>query len=197
MAGPVVTFDLDGVLCRPPFGINPGNGRGKRRDSPGTKGLLWRTERWRYLGRGPMPGVRDGFAEARTLAACHVVTARAEVARDLTERWLARHVGDVPPLEMRPHWRETSAAFKVRRLRELGAVAHFEDDPHTALWLAGEGLAVFLVDWPRNRWVEHPRVTRIARIREALPALAGLLRAVVGQAGAPSPTAAGEGNPGP
>ena len=27
----LLTFDMDGVLCRPPLGINPGTGTGKRR----------------------------------------------------------------------------------------------------------------------------------------------------------------------
>jgi hypothetical protein len=170
----IVTFDLDGVLCRPPFGINPGSGRHKRRDTPGKRGPLWLTERWRYLGRRPMPGAAEGF---RLLAArydCRVVSARGEQARALTERWLQRYLGAVPPLYLRPHWRETSAAYKARLLPELGAVAHFEDDPHTARWLADLLPAVFLVDWPRNRWLEGPRLHRIPTIAAALPLIEDL-----------------------
>jgi hypothetical protein len=121
-----------------------------------------------------MPGAGAGFAEVSALASCPIVSARAEVARGLTERWLERHLGTSPPLYLRPGWEETSAAYKVRMLRELGAVAHFEDDPHTAAWLADEGIHVFLVDWARNRWLEHPGVTRVRRIVDALPAIRGL-----------------------
>ncbi|MBK7328813.1 MAG: hypothetical protein IPI85_06955 [Dehalococcoidia bacterium] len=63
---PLLTFDMDGVLCRPPFGINPGSGRHKRRDAPGQKGLLWATESWRYHFRKPMPGAVEGYKEPGT-----------------------------------------------------------------------------------------------------------------------------------
>jgi len=179
MAGelPVVSFDFDGVLCRPPFGINPGTGRGKRRDIPGKKGLLWRTERWRYYGRKPMPGALEALAAIRQVARPVIVSARGEQARGLTERWLQRHLGWVPELNLRPHWRETSAQFKIRRLREVGAAAHFEDDPFTAVWAAEVVPAVFLVDWPRNHWVDDARIVRVHQFEEALPMLARRLAA--------------------
>jgi hypothetical protein len=177
---PVVTFDLDGVLCRPPFGINPGRNQGKSRETAGTKGLLWRTERVRYLGRRPMSGARDGFFQFARLYDCQVLSARSEEARPLTERWFARWFGVVPAISLRPSWKETSAAFKVRRVRELGSVAHFEDDPHTALWLAELIPAVFLVDWARNRWVEgRPNIHRVRQLAEAGPTLARLAGGVV------------------
>jgi hypothetical protein len=173
--GPLVTFDMDGVLCRPPLGINPGKGRNKRRDRTGKRNLLWYTEAFRYAGRRPMPGAVDGLRAAEQLAECHVVSARAEQARQLTERWFMRYFGEVPVLHLRPSWEETSAQFKVRRLSELGAVAHFEDDPHTARWLAESLSRVYLLDWWRNRWLDGENITRIQRISDALPSLAVLL----------------------
>lgn len=164
---PLLTFDLDGVLCRPPFGINPGSGRGKRRDAKSRKNLLWLTERWRYALRKPMPGAREGFLALMEGYDCQVVSARGEQARRLTERWFERHFGFVPPVHLRPHWRETSAQYKARRLGELRPLAHFEDDPHTAGWLAELLPAVFLADWGRNRWLEGERIHRIRRIEEA------------------------------
>jgi hypothetical protein len=164
---PLITLDLDGVLCRPPFGINPGSGRHRRRDAPGKPNLLWLTERWRYFGRQPMPGAREGLAALRESFDCHIVTARATVAEPHTRRWLARNFGDPPPIHFRPHWRETSAQFKVRMMAELGPVAHFEDDPFTAAWVAEIVPHVFLVDWPRNRWLEGPNIHRIGRLGEA------------------------------
>ena len=79
------------------------------------------------------------------------------------------------PLNLRPGWREKPAQFKARRVAALTPIAHFEDDPHTAAWLAELLPAVFLVDWPRNRWLELPNVHRIKRLEEALPVLERLL----------------------
>lgn len=167
----LLTFDLDGVLCRPPFGLNPGTGRGKKRDAPGRRGLLWLTERWRYLGRHPMPGAVQSIAEISDRFDMKVVTARGEAARSRTERWLRHNFGLAPDVRMRPHWRETSAQFKVREVSSLQPLAHFEDDPFTAEWLADGGTTVFLVDWPRNAHLNHPGIVRISRIAEALPLL--------------------------
>ena len=180
---PVVTFDMDGVLCRPPFGINPGSNQGKPRVSEGHKGLLWRTERLRYVGRRPMPGAPEGFALLAGSYDCCVVSARSEEARGLTEAWFGRWFGFVPAIHLRPHWRESSAGFKARRVVELGAVAHFEDDPHTAAWLADLIPAIFLVDWPRNRWLTG--VENVHRIREVRDAVAVLERVTGKNPGGP------------
>lgn len=169
---PLITFDLDGVLCRPPFGINPGSGRNKRRDAAGTRSLLWITERWRYAFRRPMPGAVDGFNAIARVADVCVLSARGEQARAATEAWFRRYFGFVPALHLRPSWQETSAQFKARRVAELGARAHFEDDPFTAAWVAELVDRVFLVDWPRNRWL--PQQANIQRVRSVVDALPGL-----------------------
>jgi hypothetical protein len=164
---PRLTFDLDGVLCRPPFGINPGTGKHRRRDAPGKKGVLWMTEAWRYHGRRPMPGAVEGFRTFAERYDCVVVTARGYPAEGLTRRWFERNFGFVPELHMRPSWEETSAQFKARKMTELRPLAHFEDDPFTALWVAELVPQVFLVDWRRNRWLTAERVHRVATIGEA------------------------------
>ena len=128
--------------------------------------LLWRTERWRYIGRKPMPGASRAFAAASSAADCVVLTARGEAARPLTERWLRRNLGVVPQLEMRYDRSESSARYKARRVRELGAVAHIEDDPNTAR-LVGPIAQVLLVDWPRNRGLDAPNVVRVQSVAEA------------------------------
>lgn len=168
---PLLTFDLDGVLCRPPFGINPGRGIGKARDRKGQKGLLWATERWRYRLRQPMPGAIEGFRALSHDFECQVLSARAAHAGDFTASWFRRHFGAVPVMNLRPGWEETSAQFKVRRAKELRPLAHFEDDAHTAEWLAEFLPAVFLVDWWRNRWLDLPNVHRIHTLADALPVL--------------------------
>jgi len=163
----LLTFDFDGVLCRPLLGINPGTGKEKSRETPGRRGLMWSTESFRYKFRRPMPGAMEAFRKLEERFECQVLTARAGAAERETQRWLERYLGHVPVLNMRPHWRETSAAFKARKLSELKPIAHFEDDPFTALWAADVVGRVYLVDWPRNRWVEDSRVVRVAGIDEA------------------------------
>lgn len=165
---PILTFDLDGVICRPPFGINPGKGQHKAREGEGTKSLLWRTERWRYTGRSPMPGAAEDLRLLAERFDCRVVSARAQHAREFTERWFTRHVGFIPELNLRPDWREKPAQFKVRRLRELQPIAHFEDDAHTAQWVSELLPQVFLVDWWRNRWLDGANIHRIHRLSEAM-----------------------------
>ena len=177
MARRLLTFDLDGVLCRPPFGINPGSGKGKRRDARGHAGILWLTERWRYIGRRPMPGALEAFEQLAGMYDVVVVTARGEQARPLTERWFRRYLGRVPDLRMRPSAEETSAQFKVRVIQELQPEAHFEDDPFTAGWVAELVPRVFLVDWPRNRWLEGGNIVRVRSVAEAVPLLAGSVQA--------------------
>ncbi|MBK7125418.1 MAG: hypothetical protein IPH65_05775 [Dehalococcoidia bacterium] len=168
---PLLTFDMDGVLCRPPFGINPGSGRHKRRDAPGQKGLLWATESWRYHFRKPMPGAVEGYKELAQAFACAVVTARGEPAGGLTRAWFERYFGFVPELHMRPGWGETSAQFKARKMAELKPVAHFEDDPFTAQWVAELTGTVFLIDWKRNRGLSGDGIQRVRTIADAVPLL--------------------------
>ncbi len=171
---PILTFDLDGVICRPPFGINPGRNQQKSRDGSGTRNVLWLTERWRYSGRKPMPGAREGFSALSREFDCHVLSARADVARGGVERWFERYIGIVPPIHLRHTWAEKPAQFKARMAGELTPLAHFEDDPHTAEWVAEIVPAVFLVDWPRNDWLTGPNVYRIRQIGESLPMLGRL-----------------------
>ena len=129
------------------------------------------TERWRYARRRPMPGAVAGFRQLSALYDCRVLSARSEQARGQTESWFARYFGLVPEINLRPDWPETPAAYKARRVQELGAIAHFEDDPHTATWLAELLPAVFLVDWRRNRWLAATGVHRIVRLDQSLGVL--------------------------
>jgi hypothetical protein len=175
----VLTFDIDGVICRPPLGINPGRGINKRRDGEGTRSVLWRTERWRYLGRRPMPGAREGFTALARDFDCKVVSARSADAAQLTAKWFERHIGVTPELWLRQDYREKPAQFKARMVVELGAVAHFEDDAHTAGWVAELLPQVFLIDWWRNRWLDAPNVHRLRSIGEAVPFLQGALLGAV------------------
>ena len=164
---PIVTFDLDGVLCRPPFGMNPGQLKRAPEENPGRWNPAWLIERWRYYGRAPMPGAREGFEAIATFAECVVVTARSERARGHTERWLQHNIGRLPRLYMRPHWRERPPQFKSRTLDEIGSKAHFEDDPNTAVRLA-PARPVFVVAWERNAGLEADNVWRVESVLDAV-----------------------------
>jgi hypothetical protein len=80
-------------------------------------------------------------------------------------------------LNLRPHWRETSARFKARVTTDLGTTVHIEDDPHTARWLSELIPHVLLVDWPRNKWLEGDNIHRITSIDEAPGLIRRLLAA--------------------
>lgn len=168
---PLLTFDMDGVLCRPPFGINPGSGHGKQRDATAKKGLLWATERWRYHFRKPLPGAVEGFKALQERHRCIVVTARGAQAEPQTRRWFRQHFGFEPEIHTRPSWTESSAQYKARKMRELAPIAHFEDDPFTAEWVAEIVPVVFLVDWPRNRLLAAENIKRVQTLADAVAIL--------------------------
>ena len=185
---PTVTVDIDGVVIRPPFGINPGKGKNKRRDRPGRRNVLWVTESFRYRFRKPMPGAKTGLKALSEAFDLVLVSARAESVREQTIRWLEGNIGFVPELRLRPHWRETSAQYKVRMVQELDAAAHIEDDPHTARWVAELVPHVLLVDWSRNRWLRGDNIHRIASLDRAPELLSRLLDesgTALGEDGAP------------
>jgi hypothetical protein len=133
--------------------------------------VFWYLEPWRFAARLPMDGAMDGLRQLNGQVDWAILSARSEASRKLTHAWLARHLCVRPPLYLRPSWRETPAAFKARMVVELGVAAHFEDDADTAAWLAELIPLVFLVDWPRNRWLSCPGAHRIRRIADAFPYL--------------------------
>lgn len=174
---PLLTVDLDGVICGPLLGLNVGIHRGFL--DPGAEPPRARVPpRWlsalvdpaRFEPRRPLPGTRSALAELQRARRLVVLTGR----RTSPERWLARHglagfvdavVVNEGPLSS-PH-------YKLRAVAELGAAEHVDDDPRTAQLLAERASCrVFLRDWPRNRSLPYAHgVTRVAH----LPELARLL----------------------
>ena len=175
---PLLTIDMDGVICEPPFGRNLGIHRAfLNPDVPPPTARVPR--RWfsriadpvRFELRRPLPGAREALEELRALRTLLLLTGR----RSPPDRWLRRH-GFAPLLDgvvinetpMRsPH-------FKLRAIAELGAVEHIDDDGRTVQLLAQRSQAQpYLRDWPRNRGLPYDeRVRRVADIG----ALAALLR---------------------
>lgn len=175
---PLLTIDMDGVICEPPFGRNLGIHRSFL-DPAAPPRTAHVPRRWfsriadpvRFDLRRPLPGAREALAELRELRTLLLLTGR----RSPPDRWLRRH-GFAPLLDgvvinetplRSPH-------FKLEAIAELGASAHIDDDGRTVQLLAQRSQAQpYLRDWPRNRGL--PYDDRVRRVAD-LGALAALLR---------------------
>ncbi|MSQ41616.1 MAG: hypothetical protein EXR65_01045 [Dehalococcoidia bacterium] len=179
-ARPVVTVDLDGVICRPPLGINLGISR-RRLDPHAPPRPARVPPRWlgapfdhlRFDLRRPLPEARAALAALALSHQVVVLTGR----RTSPAGWLRRHglAGFVERLVINDG-PDRSPHFKLRCIERLGAAAHVEDDARTALLLAERGAArVFLRDWPRNRNLpaaDAATLTRVADLAEVARLLA-------------------------
>lgn len=169
---PLLTLDLDGVICSPPLGVNLGIHRGflDPRADPSTARV---PPRWfsslidpaRFGLRRPLPGTRAALARLARQRRLIVLTGR----RSSPGRWLARHglAGFVEAVRIN-EGSLSSPHYKLALVEELGASEHIDDDPRTAQLLAERASCrVFLRDWPRNRSLPYaPGVTRVADLGE-------------------------------
>jgi hypothetical protein len=174
---PLLTLDLDGVICAPIFGLNPGIGR-RMIDAAAAPPEAAVPPRWlsapwdraRFDLRRPLPEARAALKRLSAHRRLIVLTGR----RSDPEPWLHRH--GLAGLLDGIVFNETtsrSAHFKLRRSAELGAAEHIDDDGPTAQLLAELGtVRSYLRDWPRNRGLPYSAaVTRV----DDLDALAALL----------------------
>ncbi|MDP6606520.1 MAG: hypothetical protein QF664_09725 [Dehalococcoidia bacterium] len=176
---PLLTLDLDGVICAPVFGLNLGIGR--RMIDPAAVPPeaavppRWLSAPWdhvRFDLRRPLPGARAALKRLSARRRLVVLTGR----RSDPGPWLHRH-GMTGLLDgvVFNEGASRSAHFKLRRSAELGAAEHIDDDGPTAQLLAELGTArVYLRDWPRNRGL--PYSATVNRVDD-LGALAALLGA--------------------
>ena len=175
---PILTVDLDGVICGPLLGLNLGiHGGFLDPDAPPPRATV--PPRWlsrlvdhaRFDLRRPLRGAREALVELRPLRTVVLLTGR----RNSPAHWLRWHglaelldevIVNSTPLAS-PH-------FKLDAISVLGAAEHIDDDGRTAQLLAQRSEASsFLRDWPRNRGLPFDRgVTRVAD----LGALVTLLR---------------------
>ena len=181
----MIAFDLDGVLARPPFGRNVTikrdlalapvapdrvdlfTARSGPRFSVVDRLLAATYYRARYVQRAVMPNAAQAIATAAEHYRVVVLTARNGRGRASTETWLARH-GLLSSLDgvLMNSSGLPSAQFKRAALEQCGAVRHVDDDAATAALVARAGIAVDLIDWPRNRGLSYPDgVTRRADLR--------------------------------
>ncbi|MEX2446893.1 MAG: hypothetical protein WD734_06075 [Dehalococcoidia bacterium] len=180
---PLLTLDLDGVICRPVLGQNVGIHATfldpLAEPPPARVYPSWLNaplDHLRFDFRRPMPGVHEALRELGRRRRLVIVTGR----RTPPTRWLRHHgldalVDDV--VVNRTGLR--SPHYKLAALREIGATEHVEDDPRTAQLLAQAGsVRVYLCTWPRNVEVAFdPGVERVADLGD----LARRLRTQSGQ----------------
>ena len=188
---PLLAFDFDGVLARPPLGLNltiqrdlherPPSPPG--RPSPAARPTLWdhfliaTYYRLRHRGRRPVPGAGAALRAARRQHRVVLLSGRSWRARPATEAWLRRH-GLAPHLDavILNDSGLPAAEFKRRAAAQHGLVRLVDDDARTAALLARDGLTVDLIDWPRNRGLDFP--PGVTRWRD-LPALTAALTAAL------------------
>jgi hypothetical protein len=163
---PIITLDLDGVICSPPFGINLGIHRTfldpDAEAPPARVPPRWwseRADRLRFDLRRPLPRVADALQHLRRVRTVYVLTGR----RTSPERWLRRHgLHDLIDRVIINDTLLRSPHYKLRALEQLDAEEHVDDDGRTAqLIAASSDIRVFLIDWPRNRDAQyHSNVAR-------------------------------------
>lgn len=176
---PLLTLDLDGVICSPILGLNLGIGH-RMIDADAEAPQAFVPPRWlsapldhlRFELRRPLREAKDALERLSAHRRLIVLTGR----RSDPEPWLRRH-GLAAFIEGVAFNDTTSASphFKLHRSAELGADEHIDDDGPTAQLMAERGTArVYLRDWPRNRGLAYSdAVTRV----DDLGALATLVAA--------------------
>jgi hypothetical protein len=165
---PLVTLDLDGVICAPPFGINLGISTrfldASAPPAPARVPPRWASrvlDRLRFDFRRPLPEAAAALRELQAARRIVLVTGR----RTSPEPWLRRH-GLADSIE-RIVINDTalrSPHFKLDTIASLQPREHVDDDGRTAQLLAQHSTArVYLRDWPRNRDAAYaPGVVRVA-----------------------------------
>ncbi len=170
---PIITFDLDGVLCNPIFGVNLGINNSLLDPAaesvpadipPVWLRLLWDTIRFEL--RRPIPGIRQVLAQLQTDYSLVLVTGR----RTSPVNWMRRHRIEKYFDEI--IWNTTldkSPHYKLLTINRIQPLAHIEDDPRTADLLSHHGHRVILRDWPSSRTATiHSSAQRIFTLESLL-----------------------------
>ncbi|MBM4416286.1 MAG: hypothetical protein FJ035_08645 [Chloroflexi bacterium] len=165
---PLVTLDLDGVICSPPFGVNLGISTRfleaaaeprPARVPPRTLSLV--ADRLRFELRQPLPEAASALRELQAVRRIVLLTGR----RTSPQLWLHRHgLADAIDRIVTNDTALRSPHFKLALLAELAPREHVDDDGRTAQLLAQRSrVRVYLRDWPRNRGVAYaPSIARVA-----------------------------------
>lgn len=180
MDKPLIGIDMDGVVCRPPLGLNipiaPGPYRERlysptAGETPRGLGLLALRLflKLKYLGRRPLPGALAGIQAICDYRTPVLVTSRNGAGRELIDAWLKKHGFAQLFFEIHANGLGIpSPEFKWLMCSRLGIEEFVDDDGRVADLLSRRGLkTVFLRDWPRNRGYDYlPNVTRVRNLDE-------------------------------
>jgi hypothetical protein len=167
---PLLTIDLDGVICAPILGWNVGIHR-TFLDPDAPPPTASRPPRWlgdpldwlRFEVRRPLPEAREALFRLHRIRRVVVLTGRRSAPRGWLRRYgMSHYVDDV---EINATDR-ASPHYKLEALARLHAAEHVDDDGRTAQLLAQRSEArIYLRDWPRNRGLEfHAGVTRVGSL---------------------------------
>ena len=173
---PFISFDFDGVICRPPFGMNAVLGRElhdeelpeniRMVDGPAAnparriylnlRALFF--ENAKYFGRDPMIGAREGIIAVSQYRTPVIITGRSYLAKNIISAWLKKY-------NMEQYFAAIYAnntalptrQFKLLMLRRLNIEEHVDDDGAITYYLATKGIRqLYLRDWPRNIGLPYP-----------------------------------------
>ena len=184
---PPISMDMDGVICTPFLGKNIAISRkltlpplpaSVRESGPeGRRAYQRLRHRWemvRYMGRRPLPGIREELEAITRVRRPVLVTGRSWFARRLIHHWLERFELAGYFDKVLPNNTDLATSqFKLWTARRLGHNEHVDDDGSVAYYMANQGVRIFLRDWPRNRGLPYPaNVTVYKRLEEVAEILA-------------------------
>lgn len=191
-AKPLISFDFDGVICRPPFNQNRVLGRKLHDDElpediRQVDGLATNLPRQvylqvrglfedlKYLGRDPMPAAREGIIAVSQYRTPVIITGRSYMAKRIIDAWLKKY-------NMEEYFSAIYAnntalptrQFKLYMLRRLNIQEHLDDDGAITYYLATKGISqLYLRDWDRNVGIPYPsNVQHFTNISEIVDSLA-------------------------
>lgn len=172
---PFISFDFDGVICRPPLNQNRVLGRKLYTDElptnirrvdvvptdlvgKGMRGLRNTVEAMKYFGRIPMPNAKAGLAEVAKHRNLIIITGRSHLARPIVEAWLKRYGMSEYFLGIFANYTDLrTRKFKLHLLRGFNIEEHVDDDGAITYYLAKTGIdQLYLRDWPSNAGLPYP-----------------------------------------
>ena len=186
MDKPLIGIDMDGVICRPPLGLNLPIAPGPYVERP-SPSVHRQAPQWssflalkfflklKYLARTPLPGALVGINAISAHRTPVLVTSRNSAGAEIIDSWLKRHgFADLFRAVHSNSLGLPSPDFKLHMCSQLGIEEFVDDDGRVADLLSRSGLkTVFLCDWPRNRCYNYlPNVTRVKNLQEVAKFLA-------------------------
>ena len=186
---PKLGVDLDGVICRPPLGLNILIGKGPyeghlnphgtymdsaKRGKLGSSPIISFLQKVKYIRRSPLPDAPEGLRAIKEHRDMILITSRNSLVQKRVEHWLERHgIRELFDAVHTNHLGIPSPEFKWHMVSQQGIDEFIDDDGRVADFLARRGLRrVYLRDWPRNRGYKYPesviRVENLIQVAERL-----------------------------